>query len=132
MCHKVVAAQLTQKSYDHGVEPGTKTNVHAGTEQQNETQQEANDNEVDFVVASSNDGVAGDEAMAGTTPVAPLAEDYGTCFTLEDQKQIELLKMLNDAHAPHYTYLNPLTTGPGGRTPVGMNSILSTVPGWVK
>jgi hypothetical protein len=104
MCHKVVAAQLTQKSYERGIEAATTTNVHAGTEQQNETQQEANDNEVDSVVASSDDGVAGDEAMAGTTTVAASAEDYGTCFTLEDQKQIELLKMLNDAHAPHYLF----------------------------
>jgi hypothetical protein len=36
--------------------------------------------------------------------VAASAEDFGTCFTHKDQKQTELLKILNDVHAPYYVF----------------------------
>ena len=98
VCDKVVQALRTQKSYDRGPDQGTAQNRHSSMQQRNDAvgveamEDNADDNADDSVV---------DNALRETRPVAASAQDYGTTFTLEDQTQTELLKMLNDAHAPH-------------------------------
>jgi len=108
ICHKVVQAQEAQTCYALFEEPGTITDLHSTTQQQYETpwqgsEDEAIDVSAEFTTALGDDS-EGHDVMEETIPVTASAQDYGTSSTLEDQTQTKLLKMLNDAHAPHYLF----------------------------